>query len=152
MSFFLWSLKTCEIYRTVPLRYDDITIEDWKSALKLSVMWNFESVGIRELNASNKLDAVSKILLSIKYDKATWLISGCNHFIDRDSGPRKEEAELLGTDITTRIWDLREQKILSTIKKSQGPRDMKANIEAAFTGYAVNFNPEPEGVPGSNLP
>jgi len=125
----------------IPVRYNDITTEEWKSILKLSAMWEFDSVrelAIQELTAANKLDPVSSILLGLEYDVAQWLIAGCSHLIVRNAGPRAEEAKMLGEDLATLIWDLREQKIWTF-----GRRDsfnLRANIANAFNGYHVTFN------------
>jgi hypothetical protein len=75
-------------------------------------MYGFDSIrelAIRELSTPNKLDPMVNIYLGKNYNVGHWVLSGCEALITRAIGPRAYEAKLLGEDITTMIWDLREQ-------------------------------------------
>jgi hypothetical protein len=94
------------------MQYNDILVSHWISALKISDMYGFDSIrelAIRELSTPKKLEPVLGILLGINYNVGQWVVSGCGALINRGNGPRADEAKLLGEDITTLIWDLREQ-------------------------------------------
>jgi len=118
---------------TIPVQYNEISGEDWRSVLKLSDMWNFDAIrelAIRELSTSDKLDPVSQILLGIKYNVGQWVIDGCTIFMTRLRGPKAEEAKLLGEEITTIIWNLREKSGWNLVN------GMKATVAKAFADYS----------------
>jgi len=102
-------------------------------------MWEFKSVReltIGELTKSNLLDDVSKILLGIKYGIPQWFLSGCKRLVTRDKGPRETEARLLGEDITTKIWDLRERRIRTMGSEFSTGFNLEATINSLFKEYS----------------
>jgi len=100
-------------------------------------MWEFKTVRdltIGELTKPNVLDDISKILLSIKYGVPHWFLSGCEQLVTRDKGPRDTEARLLGEEISTKIWDLRERriKVVHGITREYPSFNLEATINAIF--------------------
>ena len=98
-------------------------------------MWEFRAVReltIEELSKPNSLDDVSKILLGIKYGIPQWFLSGCEQLVNRERGPRDTEARLLGEDITTRIWDLRERKLKDMVRREYPTFNLETIIDAIF--------------------
>ena len=111
-------------------------VDDWKSVLNLSTMWEFSTLrdlSIEYLGKPGMLDPVSKMLLGMKYHITHWLISGCDQLLNRTEGPRAEEAEQLGTVVTIKIYDLREVRIAARLRGYNF--DPSKAIQAAFKDY-----------------
>ena len=91
----------------------------WKSALKLSTMW--EVKGVRDLAIKNldKLDAIDMIILGTEYHITNWLLNGCFRLIMRNHGPTKEECNLLGIGFAVQIYGLREHRDISSFRMHQ---------------------------------
>jgi hypothetical protein len=128
------------------VQYNDITISHWISALEISDMYGFDSIrelAIRELSTPDKLDPVLWILLGIEYNVGHWVVSGCEVFITRDNGPRADEAKRLGEDITSIIWDMRDE-YRAYYPDSRPWRHIVKAFESGDYGVSFDEHVEPE--------
>jgi hypothetical protein len=131
------------------VQYNDIPVSHWISALRISDLYGFDSIralAIRELSTPKKLDPVPKITLGIEYDVGQWVVSGCEALIIRGNGPRADEAKKLGEDITTMIWDFREEGG----RRSYSHSTLQKKIAKAFKSfnYCVTFRVDKQHVQG----
>jgi len=113
------SLK--QFIRTIPHSYKDITLEEWKSILLLSSMWEFQhirqlAIQILDRSGSAVFKPAEKIYLGRKFDIRQWLVSGLTEMVQDSNGPRAEDVILLGVDVAVRIWDLREECIRAQMR------------------------------------
>ncbi|KAF8161492.1 hypothetical protein B0H34DRAFT_381777 [Crassisporium funariophilum] len=98
----------------IPHSYANCTLEDWKSALKLSTMWDIQQLRdltIRQLGAFG-MDAVTKIILGKEYHVPEWTLQGCTNLACRNTGLTIEEAEMLGMQVVLRIYEVRDATLL----------------------------------------
>ncbi|KAF8959960.1 hypothetical protein BDZ97DRAFT_1666562 [Flammula alnicola] len=104
----------------VPFDYADITVEQWRSVLELSHMWDFQSLrdlSIQKLGAPGSLESITKIQLGEKYHISEWFVSGCVDLVMRDKGPRANEVNQLGTEMAVQLSDLREERIIAQLRR-----------------------------------
>jgi hypothetical protein len=107
-------------FRQVPSNYSNISVEVWKSTLKLSTMWEVTALRDLAIRNLNQLDMVDMILLGSKYRVSQWFITGCTKLIMRNHGPTEEEGILLGIGFVVQIYGLRERMLLLRITKGSG--------------------------------
>ncbi|TFK26267.1 hypothetical protein FA15DRAFT_693219 [Coprinopsis marcescibilis] len=100
---------------TIPVKYTDISLTEWKAILKLSSMWFFDPIQtfaverMSALGPPNALDHVSKVVLGERYSVPHWLRDGCVHLAQRqEGGPSLEEGAQIGLDLTIKIYQIRE--------------------------------------------
>ncbi|KAF9558138.1 hypothetical protein CPC08DRAFT_709875, partial [Agrocybe pediades] len=101
---------------TIPHSYKDITLDEWKSILLLSSMWEFQkirklAIDILTKSSTAVLKPADKVFLGRKFDVYDWLLHGLIEMVQGNTGPRPEDVNLLGVDICVQIWDLREECI-----------------------------------------
>ena len=119
-------------FRQVPPNYSNISVEVWKSTLKLSTMW--EVIALRDLAIRNlnQLDAIDMIILGSEYRVSQWFITGCTKLIMRNHGPTEEEGNLLGIGFVVQIYGLRERMLLLRITKGSGCIDCQRLVRETF--------------------
>jgi len=92
----------------VPPNHSNISLDVWKSALKLSTMWEVTALRDLAIRNMNQLDVCDMISLGSKYRISQWFLTGCTKLIMRSHGPTEEEGNLLGMGFVVQIYGLRE--------------------------------------------
>jgi len=99
----------------VPPNHSNISLDVWKSTLKLSTMWEVTALRDLAIRNMNQLDVCDMISLGSTYRVSQWFLTGCTKLIMRSHGPTEEEGNLLGMGFVVQIYGLRE-RWLSRIK------------------------------------
>lgn len=111
-------------FRQVPSNHSKITVDVWKSTLKLSTMWEVTELRDLAIRNMNQLNVCDMILLGTEYRVSKWLVNGCTKLIIRSHGLTEEEGNLLGMGFVVQIYGLRESTLLQRMVKGS-----TANIE-----------------------
>ena len=129
-------------FRQVPPNYSNISVEEWKSTLKLSTMWEVAALRDLAIRNLNQLDVVDMILLGSEYHVSQWFITACTRLITRRHGPTEEEGNLLGISIVVRIYGIRERT--SSLRLSGFPTsECQRIVRETFPDKIFDSQPAP---------
>ncbi|KDQ51208.1 hypothetical protein JAAARDRAFT_199247 [Jaapia argillacea MUCL 33604] len=97
-------------------KHDITTSEEWLSILKLSSMWNFETIrdtAIRTLSSKSSrmkpISVVDRMQLGMKYHMPMWVAWGATDLAKRLESVSVEEAKEMGVEFAIRITQVRER-------------------------------------------
>jgi hypothetical protein len=83
------------------------------SVLKLAALWDMQDLRtavVAELTPTpGQSDAVEVLRVALEHTIAHWIPNAMEQLVCRDRPLSAQEAELLGFDMATRVWTLREQ-------------------------------------------
>ncbi|KAH7928711.1 hypothetical protein BV22DRAFT_1044493 [Leucogyrophana mollusca] len=86
------------------------TFSEWRSVLKLSAMWEFESAKKLAVDHMSPMaiDPVDKICLARDYDVQQWLVPALNALVKRKEPIGMKDAERLGMELALKVAAIRE--------------------------------------------
>jgi hypothetical protein len=95
---------THSCYKSAPT-----TVDEWKSVLKLSTMWDFVAIRQSAIDQlKDQIDSITKIVLARECQVDGWLLAGYEGLVMRAQAISVTEAEVLGLDIAIRLAQVRE--------------------------------------------
>ncbi|KAH7925678.1 hypothetical protein BV22DRAFT_1010702 [Leucogyrophana mollusca] len=94
------------------------TFAEWRSVLKLSAMWKFESTKKLAVDHMSPMmmDPVDKICLANDYDVQQWLVPALDALATRKEPIGMKDAERLGMELTLKVAAIRERGTFSVTR------------------------------------
>lgn len=109
---------------------------DWRSALKLSTMWEFPTIQAQAIHTLyESLDSMTKIRLARKYAIPQWLLAGFEELAQRPCALNQRECRSLGLYATAGIFRVREKAHLFSFQQHT-TSDVKKN---AFNDSSFDY-------------
>jgi hypothetical protein len=93
----------------------ELTVDEWKSVLKLATAWEFLSVrdtAVQQLSKTPEPDLIEKLIMAVRFHVDSWILDTLNQIAKRDGPLSTADAERLipvvGLDYVMKITQVRE--------------------------------------------
>ncbi|KAH7925641.1 hypothetical protein BV22DRAFT_1128872 [Leucogyrophana mollusca] len=108
-------LKVLFPHHSQPQKSSPKTFAEWRSVLKLSSMWEFESVKKLAVDhiGTMQIDPIDKIGLARDYDVQEWLVPALNELAKRKEPIGMKDADKLGMELALKVAAVRESVMSS---------------------------------------
>lgn len=123
-----------------------MSTDDWKAALKLATMWDFETIrGLSISKLKETTDTVAQIQLARQYRVFNWLFACCETLVTRKEPISEEEAARLGLSMAIRLLHVREELRSNPMRSMIGQSSIAADQIQNFLRYGPQILPSHGG-------